>query len=108
MALATSRLAPAAPVPLTTGVPDDAVFAFGATLLSPGFFMFFVLDVGPSPDLLAVPSPSDFMADAALREEEFLLSETLCVLCTGGLSGADEEHFTALDCRGKNTQESCN
>ena len=97
LALATSRLAPAAPVPLTTGVPADAVFAFVATLRSPGFFTLFALDVWPSPCLLAVPSPSDFMADAALREEDVVFSDTLWVLCTGGLSGADEGHLMALD-----------
>lgn len=101
LALATSRLAPAAPVPLTTGALADAAFAFGATLRSPGFFTFFALDAWPSPGLLAVPSPSDFMADAALRQE-VVFSDTLLVLCTGGLSGAGEGHFTALDCRIKN------
>lgn len=45
LALAISRLAPAAPVPLTTGTPADAVFAFAATPLSAGFFTFFALDV---------------------------------------------------------------
>lgn len=84
-------------MPFTTGVPADAVFAFAATLRSPGFLTFFALVVLPSPGLLAVPSPSDFMADAALREDEVVFSDTLWVLCTGGLLGADEGHFTALD-----------
>lgn len=43
------------------------------------------------------------MADAALREEEAVFSDTLWVLRTGGLSGADEGHFTALDCELVNT-----
>lgn len=95
LALATSRLAPVAPVPLTTGAAADAAFAFGATLRSPGFFTAFALDVWPSPGLFADPSPSDFMADAALRQDVF--SGTLLVLCTGGLSGAGEGHFIVLD-----------
>lgn len=95
LALETSRLAPAAPVPLTTGVAVDAAFAFAATLRSPGFFTFFPLDVWPSPGLLAVPSPSDFMADAVLRDD------TLWPLCTGGLSGAVEGHFMVLCCKEK-------
>lgn len=98
LALATSRLAPAVPVPLTTGVAAEAVFPFAATLRSPGFFTVFALEVWPSPGLLAVPSPSDFMADVALREEEVACSDALWLLCTGGLSGADEGHFTALCC----------
>lgn len=101
LTLAASRLAPAAPVPLTTGVAADAAFSFAATLRSPGFFTFFALDVWPSPGLLAVPRPSDFMADATLREEELVCSDALSILSTGGLSGADEEHFTALCCKKK-------
>lgn len=100
-ALTTSRLAPTAPVPLTTDVALVAVFAFDATLRSPGFFTLFVL--GPSPGLLAVPSPSDFMAEAGLWEEVLMRFDTLCVLFTGGLSGADEGHFTALGCELENT-----
>lgn len=96
-ALATSRLAPVAPVPLTTGAAADAAFAFDATLRSPGFFTAFALDVWPSPALFADPSPSDFMADAALRQD-VMFSDTLLVLCTGGLSGAGGGHFIVLDC----------
>lgn len=98
-----SRLAPTAPVPLTTGVPAEAVFAFAATLRSPGFLTFFAFAVLVSPGLLVVPSPSDFMVDAALQEEEVGFSDTLLVLCTGGLSGVDEGHFTARDCELVNT-----
>lgn len=64
-ALAASRFAPAAAVPLTTGAPADAAFAFVATLLSPGFFFAFVFWL--SPGLFVALRPSDFMADAALR-----------------------------------------
>lgn len=95
LALATSRRAPptaaTAAVPLTTGA---AALALGAELRSPGFFTFFGLDA--SPGLLAVPGPSDFMAAAAF-------SESLLVLCTGGLSGAARGHFTAFGCELLNT-----
>lgn len=94
LALAKSRRAPpAAPaVPLTTGA---AAFALGAELRSPAFFTFFALDA--SPGLLVVPGPSDFMAAA-------VFSESLLVLCTGGLSGATGGHFTALGCGKKQRQ----
>ena len=42
------------------------------------------------------------MAEAALREEAAACSDTRWVLGAGGLSGADEGHLTALDCRGEN------
>lgn len=86
LALARSRRAPptAAVVPLTTGA---AAFALGAELRSPAFLTCFALDA--SPGLLAVPGPSDFMAAA-------VFSESLLVLCSGGLSGATGGHLTAL------------
>lgn len=96
--VAAPRLAPAVPVPLTTGVAADGAFAFGAALRSPGFFAFFALDEGLSPGLLAAPIPSDFMADG---ECDVLFSDTLLVLFTVGLSGAAEKHFVFFDCRGK-------
>lgn len=99
VALATGRLPPAVPVPLTTGVAAGVAFTFGAALRSPGFFRFFPFDEGLScPGLLAAPIPSDFMADA---ENEVLFSDTLLVLFTVGISGAAEKHFVFFDCRRK-------
>lgn len=101
LALVPPRLAPAVPVPLTTGVAADAAFTLGAALRSPAFFTFFAFDEGLSPGLLAAPIPSDFMADA---EKDVLISDTLLVRFTVGLSGAVEKHFAVFDCkRKKNT-----
>lgn len=106
LAVDMSRLTAGTPVPLTTGVPVAAVFDFVGVLRSPDLvFTFFALDAWLSPGLLAVPTPSDFMAEAALQEEENVYSDTLWVLFTGGCSGTDEGHFTALDCRKKLSKE---
>lgn len=45
LAVATSRLDPGPPVPLTTGVAAEAIFALAAEVLSTGLvFPFFALD----------------------------------------------------------------